>query len=234
MYHPLKTGLLTLTAVSISVGCGKNTHSGSVSEGTVEYAMSFPDFPSDGLMAGILPEKTILSFSAGRQHLDMSAGMGVFRTGILVNNEPNRLDYHMSVLGKRMVAEMTTLDLEQINKDSKAMSIIYTDEVDTIAGMPCRKALAMYDRVERPQVELWYTDRIELSDPNWFSPYREVPGVLLRYEMVQYGIRMRFDAVAVNAKEVDEKLFTVRTDHDRVAPNVLNHELAQVLSTFSQ
>ncbi len=39
-----------------------------------------------------------------------------------------------------------------------------------------------------------------MKDPNWFGPFAEVPGVLLRYEMVQYGIRMRLDATDGDAR----------------------------------
>lgn len=219
--------------IMLAGGCKSSLLGDSISEGVIEYAMSFPDFAPDGLMAGMLPERTTLSFNTEQQSVDLSAGMGVFRTSMVVNTPEKRLDYHMSVLGKRMVAQLGPKELGALNRGSQALTIIQTDEVDTIAGYPCRKAIAIYNTVDRPEVELWYTDRIHIDDPNWFTPFSEIPGVLLRYEMVQYGIRMRLDAVRVEAGNVDKELFKVKGDHEKVAPEVLDHELEQVLSTFA-
>lgn len=205
----------------------------SISEGVVEYAMSFPDYDPDGLMAGMLPERTILSFNEEQQSVDLTAGMGVFRTSMVVNTPKRTMDYHMSVMGKRMVAALGPKDLDHYNRASEAMTVIFCQETDTIAGLPCKKAIAVYKGMDRPEVELWYTDRIAITDPNWYTPFRSIPGVLMRYEVVQYGIRMRLNAVAVKPGDVPTTQFQVRADHDQVAPEVLDHELAQVLGTFS-
>lgn len=214
-------------------GCSSHLGGDTISEGVIEYMMSFPDYDPDGLMAGMLPEKTILSFNEDQQAVDLSAGMGVFRTSMVVNTPQKTMDYHMSVMGKRMVAELHPKDLDLFNKGSQAMTILFTQETDTIAGLPCKKALAIYNTVDRPEVELWYTDRIAMNEPNWYTPFSEIPGVLLRYEVVQYGIRMRMDAVSVTPGTVAADRFQVKADHDRVAPEVLDHELAQVLGTFT-
>lgn len=223
-----------LAAIILVTGsCRTSLLGDSISEGVIEYAMSFPDYAPDGLMAGMLPERTLLSFNGEHQSVDLSAGMGVFRTSMVVNTTEKRLDYHMSVLGKRMVAALGPKELGLMNRHSQALTIVPTDEIDTIAGYPCRKSIAIYNGVDKPEVELWYTDRISIDDPNWFTPFSEIPGVLLRYEVIQYGIRMRLDAVRVEATDVDPTLFKVRADHEPVAPAVLDHELEQVLSTFS-
>lgn len=214
-------------------GCGHSLLQRRVTEGVIEYAITFPDYDPNGLMAGMLPEKTTLTFNEEQQAVDLSAGMGVFRTSMVVNTPEKVMDYHMSVMSKRLVAELHPRDLQAFNKESQALTILYTNAVDTIAGYPCRKAVAVYDGIDRPEVDLWYTDGIEMDTPNWYGPFSEIPGVLLRYEMMQYGIRMRLDAVAVKPGPVDASRFAVKDDHEKVAPEVLHHELEEVLSTFT-
>ena len=72
-----------------------------------------------------------------------------------------------------------------------------------------------------------------MEHPNWFSPFAEVPGVLLRYDIVQYGMRMRLNAISVQPGEVDPSRFMVKKDFESVKPEVLHHELSEVLATFS-
>lgn len=203
-----------------------------VKEGVIEYALTFPDYDPNGLMAGMLPEKTTLYFNEEQQVADLSAGMGVFRTSMVVNTPKQIMDYHMSVMSKKLVSQLGPRDLMLFNKESAALTILYTGATDTIAGYPCKKAIAVYNGIEQPEVELWYTDAIRMDKPNWYSPYTEIPGVLMRYEMVQYGMRMRLNATSVTPGPVDPSKFEAKPDYDKVTPEVLHHELEEVLSTF--
>lgn len=230
-YGPLVFG--GAAVFMLANGCSSGFMHQKISAGVIEYALSFPDQDPNGLMAGMLPEKTTLTFNENQQLAELSAGMGVFRTSMMVNNEQRRMDYHLSVLSKKLVSNLQEKDMAMFNKEEKAMVLLLTDETDTIAGYPCKKAIAIYDAVDQPEIELWYTDRIEVKDPNWFGPYKDIPGVLLRYSIVQYGMRMHLDATSITPGEVDPSRFVVKRDHEAVPPAVLNYELMEVLSTFS-
>jgi len=225
--------LVLLLVPLLHPGCGHSLLGGTrITEGVIEYALSFPDYGPEGLMAGMLPERTTLSFDEEHQVADLSAGMGVFRTSIVVNTARRVLDYHMSVMGKKMVSELRSRDLSLFNKGSQALTILYTDATDTVAGLPCRKAVAIFDGIGQPEMDLWYTNAIRLEKPNWYGPYDEVPGVLLRYEMMQYGMRMRLDAISVRPGPVDPAVFVPKSGFDRVPPEVLHKELSDVLGAF--
>jgi GLPGLI family protein len=225
--------LITATAAFLSNGCGHSILHRQMTEGVIEYALSFPDYDPNGLMAGMLPEKTTLTFNEDHQVAELSAGMGVFKTSMVANTDKKILDYQLSVLSKKLVAELHPRDLGIFNKDSQALTIIYTGITDSIAGYQCKKAIAIYNNINQPEVDLWYTDAIHIEDPNWFGPYSEIPGLLLRYEVMEYGMRMRLDATSVKPGPVDPIKFQLKADHQKVTPEVLHNELAEVLSTFT-
>jgi hypothetical protein len=225
--------LLSALATPFLSGCGTGLLTPKVDEGVIEYALSFPDYDPEGIMAGMLPERTTVSFSNDKQVAELSAGMGIFRTSMVTDNKAKAMDYHLSLMGKKMVAHMLPRDMIVFNKDSGIPTIIFTNDVDTIAGYPCKRAIAVFSKIDQPEIDLWYTDRIDMQNPNWFGPFADVPGVLLRYDVVQYGMRMRLDAISVQPGKVDQSLFQVKEDHDAVPAEVLHHELAEVLGTFS-
>lgn len=226
--------LITMTlATPILSGCGTHLLDRKVAAGVIEYALSFPDYDPNGIMAGMLPERTTLSFSEDKQVAELSAGMGIFRTTMVTDGIAKAMDYHLSLMSKKMVAHMAPRDLSIFNDESGTPTILYTEDVDTIAGYPCKRAIAVFDRIQMPETDLWYTDRIQLKDPNWFGPFAEIPGVLLRYDVVQYGMRMRLDAISVTPGEVDPAKFQIKKEFDAVPAEVLHHELAEVLGTFS-
>lgn len=214
-------------------GCGEDLPYHAPREGVIEYNLSFPEYDPNGLMAGMLPERTTLFFNREHQFTDLSAGMGVFRTCMVVNTLKRELNYHMSVMSKRIKSKLSEKDLPLFNEGSTALSIIYTDETDSIAGYPCRKALAIFNGLEQPEIELWYTDAIDIEAPNWFGPYAEIPGVLLQYELVQYGMRMRLRATSVTPGPVEQERFQLKDAYQEVEPGVLHRELEDVLSTFT-
>lgn len=228
--------LIPATALAIALtgwGCGQGLLP-RLDEGVIEYRMSFPDIDPKGLMADMLPEKAVLNFNHDQQALDVSAGMGIFRTCMVVNTSRQVVDYHMSVMGKSLVAEYRMRDLNAITKAQPTLAVVHTMARDTIAGLPCKQAYLIYVGLDQPEAEVWYTDELNLEKPNWYSPFSEIDGVLMRYEVVQHGIRMRMEATYVRRGAVDAKKFAVRPDHQRVAPDVLNQQLSEVLGTFSQ
>jgi|APTNR8051073442_1049403.scaffolds.fasta_scaffold01210_5 hypothetical protein len=225
--------LLAFLAAPLFHGCSSDLLDRRLAQGVIEYALSFPDYDPNGLMAGMLPERTTLTFADDKQVAELSAGMGIFRTTMVMDGVEKDLNYHLSMMSKKMVAHLRPNDLRLFNAEIGRPTIIFTDDRDTIAGYPCRRAVAVFDRIDHPETDLWYTDRIDLKNPNWASPFAEIPGVLLRYDLVQYGMRMRLDAISVTEAEVDLAKFQVKADFDPVQPEVLHHELAEVLGTFS-
>ena len=234
MQHIFRSDLLAVACLSLLCsGCGRSLLGGGVSEGVIEYAMSFPDMDPNGLMADMLPEKTVLSFNKEHQSLDLSAGMGVFKTSMVVNTPDKILDYHMSVMGKSLMAVLHPRDLVNLNNTAPTIALIYTSALDTIAGYPCKQVYVIYEGIDRPQEEVWYTEAIPMDNPNWFGPYSEIPGVLMRYDLVQHNIRMRMEATSVKPGPVDEAKFAVRPGHQQVSPEVLYEQLDEVLGAFS-
>ena len=214
-------------------GCSHDLLVRTVDEGVIEYALSFPDYDPNGLMAGMLPERTTVTFTKDRQVAELSAGMGVFRTAMITDSRQRAMDYHLAILSKKLVAHLNEREVHQLDDGARVLTILHTAERDTIAGYPCRKAIALFADIGRPEIDLWYTDRIGVEDPNWYGPFAEIPGMLLRYEVEQYGMRMRLDAVNVKPGPVDASKFTVKEDHEAVEAAVLQHEMQEVLSTFT-
>lgn len=227
------SALLLFTALPLLHGCSVDLLDRKMREGVIEYELSFPGYDPNGLMAGMLPQRTTVAFNERMQVAEVSAGMGVFRTAMVSDNQARSLEYHMSLMSKKIRAHLNQRDLQLFNQEGEAFTIIHTEDVDTIAGIPCRKAIALFDRIDLPEVELYYTDRIEVKDPNWFGPFRSLPGMLLRYEVIQYGMRVRLEATSVKPGPVEDERFMVRQNYEQVSPEVLHHELGAVFSTFS-
>lgn len=227
---PISLGICSLLLFG---SCQHSSIEEAITEGVIEYSITFPGYDPNGLMAGMLPDKTTLKFKDGKEVNELSAGMGVFRTLIVANTDEHLVDYHLSVLGKKLVSQISPGQIEQLIAQEGTKNYIYTNDVDTIAGFPCKKAIVIFDEIEHKEIEIFYTDKIKVKEANWYNPFKEIPGVMLRYEVDQYDMRMRFEANSVLAMEVSEDEFVRLSDHESVNPERIQHELKEVLSTFS-
>ena len=232
-YSTIATIALATSLLVMGSGCNHSLLTGNGPEGVIEYTMSFPEMDPNGLMADMLPEKTFLSFNRDHQSLDLSAGMGIFKTSMVVNTPDQLVDYHMSIMGKSLMAELRRRDLIHLNNTPPTIAVINTLARDTIAGLPCKQAYLIYEGIEMPEAEVWYTESIAMENPNWYGPFSEIPGVLMRYELVQHNIRIRFEAKSVQMGAVDQVKFALRPDHQKVTPEELYQQLDEVLGTFS-
>ena len=179
----------------------------------------------------MLPDKATLEFKEDRFVSQVSSGIA-FRTTLIGNNTERTIDQVLQLLSKRFYTSMTERDVMAFNSSMPEMTLIYTNETDTVAGYKCKKAIAIFNDISRPEIELYYTDDIGLKDPNWHTPYAEIPGVLLRYEMEQYNMRMRLEAISVEKIIIPEERFKIQENFEEVAPERMQYELQQILETF--
>ncbi|MEO0404395.1 MAG: hypothetical protein AAF193_05955, partial [Bacteroidota bacterium] len=71
------------------------------------------------------------------------------------------------------------------------------------------------------------------SNPNWFTQYSEIEGVLLGYEIEQYGMRMKLHARTVEEKEVDADLFTISKQYELISSDKMEVVIDSLMGNMS-
>jgi len=206
--------------------------SGSISEGVIEYKVSFPDMGSESLTATLMPETMIYAFKENAFASYFEAAGGVFKNRIIANKKDKTVEHQLKVFRKKVKVMMDETAVMQKLADYPKMTVIETEVRDTIAGYPCLKALIVFDDVEERQIEVYYTKEIVMDKPNWCTQYHEIDGVLMAYEIVEFGIRMRLEATSVHSKKVEPALLNPQDDFTPISKESMDVELAQLVETF--
>ena len=83
-------------------------------------------------------------------------------------------------------------------------------------------------------ITLWYTEEIELKNPNWYNTFNEVPGVLLAYSIDRFGIRMDYKAIKFipKADESKKQLFTLPAKGTSITYDEYNQKMNSLFETF--
>lgn len=203
-------------------------------EGIIEYEVTFPYLEDDqSMLASLLPEKMYLYFAHNRYTTELTTVGGLFKNRFVSDQDERKLTHQLKVFKKKVEAEYDETAVQRQLQTMPHLTIIQTNETDTIAGLPCRKAIGIFDHISLPEMVIYYTDEINVDSPNWFSQFHNIDGVLMQYEVEQLGIRMRFRAISVQGLDVPPEQLNPEPGYDKIIPEQLQVELEELLNTFN-
>lgn len=203
-----------------------------ISEGTIEYQITFPEMSDESITATLLPETMIYAFKEDQFASYFEAAGGVFKNKIIADKKTKKLQHQLKVFRKRIKVLMDETDVLQMLANYPKMTVVKTEDTDSIAGFICEKALVIFEDIETPEIEIYYTKDIKMNNPNWCTQYHEIEGVLMAYEIEEFGIRMRLEAVDVNPAEISPDVLVPDEDYQSISKESMDIELAQLVETF--
>lgn len=203
-----------------------------ISEGTIQYRVTFPELSDESITATLLPETMTYSFKEDQFASFFEAAGGVFKNKIIADRQNKRVDHELKVFRKQIKVLMNETDVLQMLADYPKMTVIKTSDTDSIAGFPCKKALVVFEEIDIPEIEVYYTQEINMNKPNWCTQYHEIEGVLMAYEIEEFGVRMRLEATSVDDEKVAPEILEPNEDYQSITKGEMDVELSQLVETF--
>lgn len=197
---------------------------GSITEGKIDYAISFPDFDTveHTFLAILLPKQQTYTFHNNLFHSSVKKAMVEIN---IISNTEKKYFYSDLKFSKSKFYEGTVAQ-----EDLADFDIEFTDKRAEIAGFKAKHAIAHSNN--NGKIELWYTEEIAMQNPNWHTPYSEVPGVLLEYTVINNGITMHFKATSFYDEEVDKTLFIPSKKGEQITFQEFEAELSELFGLF--
>ncbi|PCH86970.1 MAG: hypothetical protein COB88_06520 [Flavobacteriales bacterium] len=188
----------------------------NISEGYIEFEITYPETDAGDLMAGILPNEMILRFKDDRTVGSLSAGMGVFKTQLMAFPETKTVFQLVKLMNKKYALRVDSGEIENLYSELPAMKIHLVDSTKMVAGYECKKAIVTFKDNIKEEFSIYYTDEIGLDNSNWCTPFHEIKGVLLEYQVRKYNYEMRLTAIGVVKEKIDESYFVVPEDYEEI------------------
>lgn len=198
-----------------------------ISEGVIEYDAVVLD--QDNSMASIAPNKMTVKFKDNKSYAELSAGFGLFSTSFIADPEKLTMIQLVKLFNKKFAHVTDSSVLNEEKASSPKIKMSPTKETKIIAGYKCKKAIISFEDNEHPTYSVYYTDEINIKNPNWnISPYYELTGVLMEYQMLRYGLEMKFTAKSVTKANVEDALFELPNDYKIIS----QEEMDQLFQGF--
>ncbi len=218
MKKQLLPGLIGLIYILLGAGC-KTSNEKYISEGTIEYDAVVID--QSNPMASLAPGKMTIRFKDNKSSVEMSAGMGLFRTTFISNPETKSLTQLVKLLNKKFLLVQNEQEIKKEN-EAYPIEIIPTKETKLIAGYNCIKAHAKFKDNSAPEFDFYYTKELDIQNPNFANPFNAIDGVLMEYQMKKFGLEMKFTVKSVKKETIDDTIFELPSDYKKISQQEMN------------
>ncbi len=207
-------------------GCDSLYHK-SISEGVIEFEITYPETDAGDLMSSILPNEMTLKFKNNKTIGELSS-MGIFTTSVIAYPDSKKVAQLVKIMTKKYVLMLDSAEVKDLYSELPEMTIHFVDETKEIAGYKCKKATITFKNNIKEEFSVYYTNDIGIKNSNWCTPFHEIDGVLLEYQVRKYNIEMRLTAKSVMKSVVDDSEFEIPPDYDTIT----QEEMSDIFEGF--
>lgn len=200
-----------LIALMFAVTCSSCLTKGGkhIKEGEIHYNIEY----SGAVLAlpkEILPKSLIVSFKDDKILFEMLSPIG--NSGILNLSNPKKeiYDTYFSLLTLRYYYAARKGEIFPGFEAMAGMEVRKTEKTAVMCGFNCKNAEVTFPSDRAKIYDVWYTDEINVRNPNVCSPYYELDGVLMSFLFLIGHSELRFEAESVYNKDIPDETFERR------------------------
>lgn len=219
--------LLLITGIAVFFSsCRELTDEKYISEGIIEFKIEYPYSEDNSLLVGLLPDKLLVKFKDNKVALDMTGGMGMFRIILISNPETETATQMVKMLNKKFAIEYSKQDVDKLFEDQFAIKDIefINGQDSLIGGYNCKKAIA-HCSIPKRSYTIYYTEDMNIKNPNWANPYKAISGMLMDYPIKMYNIEMHLTNPVVIKEDIDDSLFVLPKDYKLITKEEMDNLL---------
>lgn len=205
--------LVVISCLLIGAAGCKQSNEKFISEGEIEYTATVID--QNNSMASMAPTKMIVAFKANKSCAEMTAGMGLFKAAFISDPEKKIFIQEVKILNKKFILIEGEEEIKKEN-DEFLVKLVPSKETKVIAGYVCKKVTVVPEDKTIQPFDVYYTDEVNIEDPNFTNPYHDIKGVLMEYQLKKFGLEMKFVAKSVKNVSVDDNCFQIPSDYKKV------------------
>ncbi len=216
-------------AVLFTMACSDKKQ--EVVQGKIVYEVDYPANKNNAFLIRILPDEMTLEFANGIQKSSIRNANLQNLTWVDCNE--NEMAFYFQYAEDAYKVNLTKSGVNDMLKNMENYSIEFVDEHKKIAGFDCLKAVA-HNKASNTHIELWYTKDLNLKNPNWYTPFHEIDGVLMAYEIEQFGLRMSFKAKSYSPLKPgeEERIKQMPAKGNPITFSEYNSKMTNLFSTF--
>jgi len=186
-------------------------------EGQIKFKITYAQDKVGGYSTSILPKEMIMEYCDNMVKSTIEGGLGFF---VLVNVSDLKSYQHttwLKFIDKKYIYEGDKKESPCCFGVLADMQLEYTDKTKEITGLLCKHAMASFPHNGIEPFDIWYTEELEIANPNSNNPFNDVPGVLLEFNTLMGNANMHMIATSQTIKKIPPKHFQAPNNYRPVS-----------------
>ena len=197
--------------------CKKITEKEGFKEGVIKYDINYPGDSLDSFIQQFLPQKMTIKFKNNDLVNQFKSPSGLIGFSHIKNYNAKEDITLINFFNKKFKYVENFNEPSLVFKERKNVKVQYTDTTKEIAGFSCKKTIiSFYDDGAETEIEVFYTDQIDIKGFNNNTPFETIDGVLLEFKLNVYDIPMKFKASSVKNTRVSGKAFKIPEGYKQI------------------
>lgn len=192
------------------------TKDAPITSGKINYAITYPIEIKDKWLERLVPKSMDLYFNERYIKSELGFGLGV-KIAYLSDIEELKVFEQLKFLQNKTFSVRQEKDVQDLIHQIPPHEVSFTNDTQTIVGFLCYKAIVNVVGSDSYSFDCWYTKDIQIKTPNWCTPFKEIDGVLIHYQIKRFNILMEITAQKIETLPEDLDVFSIPENYTEVS-----------------
>ncbi len=220
--------IFLLAVLSFNFSCNEN---GGPKEGELIYNITYLQSEYENPLVALLPKTVSMKFKDDNTVIYVEGFFGTFQLRFITNPKEKNSYTILRIMDKKY---MSTNHIDSLNAGYENLqNLIINKKIDdtvTLAGLLCYQAQVVCNQISDSAFYIYYTYDLDIENPNSNSPYKQIDGVLTKFQTRVAGIDMIFELKEFKNIKVSEAEFMAPSDYKEITTQELN----EILESFQE
>ena len=185
-----------------------------VSEGIVEYRISYDQQTKKQSFSFLLPDKMKYYFRPGQERISFKGNMGMYALDFISDHKNDSSTTLLKIFNNKLYvppSESRGLFIFDALKNSEIT--LYKDSTRQIMGYEATKAIVSPPGENGANIEVWYSSEVSTGTTNKNTPFAEIPGVMLDFAIYYDDVWFLLKPESIEKAEHSDELFEIPEGH---------------------
>ena len=223
----IKTIAGCLICLLLITGCNKKDRDTRINYGRIEYRITYETDSTHRKLVDLLPHRMKLLFNQDSAINVLEGFMGMYKLNSVTYFRTRKCStllkipkYSFLYMGKKGESMCCFDPMDN-------MIVQRTDETKEILGFKCRKANISFSDSDYTY-SVYYTNEINIRNPNSTNPYKKIEGVLMEFELNMYYFKLHFMADKYFPVETTDTRFNIPKNYQELTRD----QMCQLLGRY--
>lgn len=201
--------------------CNLNFNREHMVEGIMTYKITYLQDESENPLISLMPPTLEMTFKNNAVKMEVEGWMGVFKSTFIKPGASDEAINMLKMMGKRYYYVSDTEDGFMGMTSYHNLNLQFTGKTKQILNYKCKHAMASVPDTDI-RFDVYYTDKIAIKNPNQYTPFAAISGVLMEFSMEINGIKMLLQAKDIKGCEIPDDVFLVPKNYQKVEKTTID------------